>query len=100
MWPHNSNRSTHFEQVDYVAAMRLRLGDAGPAEPQLCANCQNHYVNRGCEHALNCARGPCNRGHDAVRDVLFSEIQRIDGTALKSAAGSDDERIRRSGGSV
>ena len=47
----------------------------------ICANCGQSVLGPSGSHALLCARGPCNRGHNEVRDKIFEFTSAIDGTS-------------------
>ena len=69
LWAVDPNKGKTLSADDYVHAVRLRLGAAGPDEPTQCANCGGLLGPSGA-HSLLCARGPSTRGHNAVRDDL------------------------------
>ena len=64
---------------DFATAVRIRLGAGGCDQEVLCANCGQAILEPSGSHALLCARGPCNRGHDEVRDEIFKFASAIDG---------------------
>ena len=78
LWALHPDKGKRLEADQYVAAVRLRLGCAGPAEPTLCGNCGVHLLGCSGSHALLCAKGPSTRGHNAVRDELYSMARPLD----------------------
>jgi hypothetical protein len=78
LWALHANKGKRLEADEYVAAVRLRLGCAGPTEPAVCGNCGTHIMGCSGEHALVCAKGESTRGHNAVRDELFSMAKPVD----------------------
>ena len=87
LWALHANKAKRLEADEYVGAVRLRLGCAGPAEPALCGNCGVHIIGCNGAHALLCARGESTRGHNAVRDELFAMAHAVDATTEKEPEG-------------
>eukprot|EP00973_Karenia_brevis_P048344 6709463-Karenia_brevis.AAC.1 len=71
MWAINPQAGKTLSAEDYVSAVRLRLGTAGPVEPSQYACCGEVLQPCG-SHALLCARGPSTCGHNAIRDDLHA----------------------------
>ena len=71
---------------EFVTAVRLRLGARITDEPAVCIQCG---VDMGCDcrHALCCARGAGNRGHDKVRDTTHSFAELADPSACIEPLG-------------
>ena len=80
LWGVDANKGPALEPEDFVPAVRLRLGSAGPSEEVLCAACGQCYLGPSCSHALLCAKGPSTRGHNAVRDTLHNIASSLDPT--------------------
>ena len=66
---------------EYIMAVRLRLGCAGPDEPSARSNCDSGILDRSGRHPSFCAKGPSTRSHNAVRDEFFAFAQDVDGNA-------------------
>eukprot|EP00973_Karenia_brevis_P080384 11152692-Karenia_brevis.AAC.1 len=65
--------------AEFVTAVRLRLGGAGPDEPVLCAVCEANLLDASAAHALCCANSVS--GHNAVRDGLHAAANACDPSA-------------------
>ena len=96
LWALDNNKAKRLEADQYVAAVRLRLGCAGPLEPAICGNCGIHIIGCSGGHALLCAKGPSTRGHNAVRDELFSMAIPVDANTETEPEGliSSHPRLR------
>ena len=66
--------------ADYVEAVRLRIGIAGPMLSTPCKICGQASDLTGAAHALCCAQAESTRGHTAVTHTLADEIGAIDNT--------------------
>jgi hypothetical protein len=96
LWALHADKGKRLEADQYVAAVRLRLGCAGPAEPALCGNCGVHLLGCSGGHALLCAKGASTRGHNAVRDELESMAKPLDSNTETEPEGliSSHPRLR------
>ena len=81
MWSISKHKGRTMSSRDYAAAMRIRLGAGGPDQEAICANCGIAVLGPSGSHGLLCARGPCNRGHNEIRDEVFAFASAIDATA-------------------
>ena len=88
LWSLHQEKGDALSPDDYVAAARLRLGAAGPAEAMPCACCGNAVIGPTGLHALLCARGPSTRGHNAIRDELYAVAYSLDATSERGARGA------------
>ena len=77
---------------DFATAVRIRLGAGGPDEEVICANCGEATLGRSARHALLCARGPCNRGHNEVRDDVYAFASSIDASTELEPVGLESSR--------
>ncbi len=59
------------DDQEFVEAVRVRLGAGGPPDGGLCGHCGRSQLDRPGGHASCCAIGEANKGHDAIRDVVF-----------------------------
>ena len=82
--PHKGKTMSHSE---YVMAVRVRLGCAGPDEPLSCSSCEGGILERSGRHCLLCAKGESTRGHNAVRDEIFAMAKGVDGNAETEPVG-------------
>ena len=73
--------------VEYVTAVRLRLGCAGPTEPALCGVCGTSLLDASASHALLCANSVT--GHNAVRGQLRAAACACDPNAELEPLGLD-----------
>ena len=87
LWALDSNKGPTLSSADFVSAVRLRLGAAGPAEDTPCACCGRAFLGPAATHVFLCARAPSTRGHNAVRDVLYDVASSIDPTTEKEPTG-------------
>ena len=65
--------------MEYVTAVRLRLGAAGPDEPAVCGRCGMSLLDASAAHALCCANAVV--GHNDVRDILHAAACSCDPSA-------------------
>ena len=72
LWGLDPHKGPVLSHQEYVTAVRLRLGAAGPDEPVRCGNCGEAMLSTSASHALCCAKGPSTRGHYAVRDRVHA----------------------------
>ena len=79
LWQCSAEVGPVLKPVEYVTAVRLRLGCAGPAEPATCGYCGVSLLDTSASHALLCANSVA--GHNAVRDALHSAACACDPTA-------------------
>ena len=87
LWRIDPNKGSALHPDEYAAAVRLRLGAAGPSEVVTCANCGDALLGPSGFHCLLCARGPSTRGHNAVRDELFKVAHSLDSTSELEPVG-------------
>jgi len=78
LWAIHRHKAQRLEPDEYVAAVRLRLGCAGPEEPTICGNCGCSLLSCAGTHALLCAKGESTRGHNDIRNELHSMASSID----------------------
>ena len=70
LWALSPNHRPTLQNDEFVEAVRLRLGAAGPEEPVPCRICKNGVLDTSGSHALCCSLGEATRGHNAVREQL------------------------------
>jgi len=69
------------DHEEYVEAVRIRLGAGGPIDGGICSNCGERSLDRGGGHATCCAIGESTRGHNALRDTVFTFAKIADPSA-------------------
>ena len=79
LWQTAPDVGPAFTPVEYVTAVRLRLGAAGPDEPAVCGRCGVSLLDASAAHALCCANAVV--GHNAVRDELHAAASSCDPSA-------------------
>ena len=88
LWAVHKHKTSRLEADDeFVAAVRLRLGCAGPVEPVQCRCCGTATLGCSGIHGLLCAPGESTRGHNAIRDELHSMAIPIDSAAETEPEG-------------
>ena len=78
MWALSPHRGPVMDSEDYVEAIRLRLGVAGPVDAIPCALCGVVPMEPSGAHALCCARAESTRGHNNVTRQLAEEVATVD----------------------
>ena len=79
LWQSSPDVGLAFTPVEYVTAVRLRLGAAGPDEPAVCGRCGVSLLDACAAHALCCANAVV--GHNDVRDELHAAASTCDPSA-------------------
>ena len=69
------------DHEEYVEAVRIRLGAGGPIDGGICSNCGERSLDRAGGHATCCAIGESTRGHNALRDTVFTFAKIADPSA-------------------
>jgi hypothetical protein len=86
LWALNPNHGPTLHPGEYVDAVRLRLGAAGPHEPTPCSRCGRTLDTAG-SHCLLCATGPATRGHNLVTGQVHELAAVTDPSAEREAIG-------------
>ena len=79
LWQHGPATGPTLRDVEYVTAVRLRLGAAGPDEPAVCGYCGTSLLEASGAHALCCANSVV--GHNAIRNELHAAASMCDPSA-------------------
>ena len=87
MWMLSKNKGPTLSAQDYVEAVRIRLGIAGPAEAVPCRLCGEIGSDGSAAHAFCCARAESTRGHTGATHQLAEEIATIDSLMEIEPAG-------------
>ena len=69
---------------EFVEAVRIRLGAAGPCDPTPCAQCGGVFDSAGA-HASCCEIAEATRGHHAVAAKVFDTASQCDPGAEREA---------------
>lgn len=85
-WSLSRHHGASLTNAQFIEAIRLRLGCAGPSEPIPCALCGGIFDSSGA-HAHCCDIAEATRGHNAVTSEILSVFQRRDPSAEKEVAG-------------
>ena len=72
---------------EYVEAVRIRIGAAGPSEPVQCARCGKCLLDSAGAHAACCGISEATRGHYGVVKQIFNRVQQCDPTAETEVFG-------------
>ncbi|CAK0846886.1 unnamed protein product [Prorocentrum cordatum] len=78
LWAISPHKGRIMTSEEFALAVRIRLGAGGPDEEVVCANCGECIIGPSGSHGLLCARGPCNAGHNAVRDDVYAFASAVD----------------------
>ena len=73
--------------MEFVEALRFRLGAAGPNELVPCARCGSQCLDASGSHALCCATNETTRGHYTVSSRVLSAVQQCDPAAESETPG-------------
>jgi hypothetical protein len=87
LWPLSKHRGPVLPDVDFIEALRIRLGIAGPIDVVPCTLCGIIPIEGVGPHALCCAKAECTRGHTSVTKQLAEEIGAVDPTMEVEPAG-------------
>lgn len=87
LWRQSSHRGARLDEREYVEAVRVRLGNAGPDEVVPCALCGESLLDPAGAHALCCSKAEAIRGHRKVAKVILNAAQRCDPSAEPEVLG-------------
>ena len=73
--------------MDYVDAVRLRLGCGGPADAVVCGLCGAHMLDSTGVHAGCCHIAEATKAHNKLEHMMLKKIQQIDPAAESEVAG-------------
>ena len=79
LWQSAPDVGPAFTPVEYVTAVRLRLGAAGPDDSAICGRCGVSMLDASAFHALCCANAVV--GHNDVRGELHVAARSCDPSA-------------------
>ena len=80
LWHLSKHRGLVFSNEEFLEAVRIRLGCAGPTEPVPCSRC-GALLDCAASHAACCAIGESTRGHYGVVKQLLPRVLQCDPTA-------------------
>jgi len=87
LWAAHPHKGRPLENEEFVTAARLRLGCGSPEEASICGNCGTAAIGCNGEHSLLCAKGESTKGHNRVRDELYSMARPIDSRTESEPGG-------------
>ena len=87
LWNLSKHRGPVLQPAEYVEAVRVRLGAAGPSEPVPCRRCGRELLDSAGSHAHCCSLAEATRGHHAVARQLFEVAKHCDPAAEIEAPG-------------
>ena len=82
----NKHRGPLLTNEEFLEAVRIRLGCAGPTEPVPCARCGELFDSAG-SHAACCAIAESTRGHYGVVKQILSRVLLCDPSAETEVPG-------------
>ena len=87
LWHLSKHHGPILSSEEFIEAVRVRLGAAGPSEPVPCARCGRELLDSAGAHAACCACAEATIGHYSVaRQVLNAALQ-CDPSAESETAG-------------
>ncbi len=87
LWHLSKHRGPVLQSDEYVEALRVRLGCAGPAEPVACALCNAALFDSAGAHAHCCSTAEATRGHHAVSREVLGVAKQLDPSSEHEAPG-------------
>ena len=87
LWALSKHKGPVLQPQEYVEALRIRLGCAGPSNPVPCHLCGESMLDSAGAHAHCCARAESTRGHHCVSRRVFGEAARCDPNTELEAPG-------------
>ena len=87
LWNLSKYRGPVLHPAQYVEAVRVLLGAAGPDEPGPCRRCGRELLDPAGSHAHCCSLGEATRGHPAVARQVFEVAKHCDPAAELEAPG-------------
>ena len=85
LWRINPRHGAILEEEEYVDAVRMRLGTAGPTEVSPCARCGKELMGPSASHAMTCDIGAATRGHNNTTNCLHRYARQVDHSAETEA---------------
>ena len=87
LWHLNKHRGPLLTNEEFLEAIRIRLGCAGPTEPVPCARCGEMLFDSSGSHAACCAIAESTRGHYGVVKQILSRVLICDPSAETEVPG-------------
>eukprot|EP00973_Karenia_brevis_P028436 3918763-Karenia_brevis.AAC.2 len=87
LWNLSKHKGPVMEPPQFVEALRLRLGAAGPSEPCPCQLCGSTLLDSAGSHALCCNLAEATRGHHRVAKQVYEPARQCDPSAELEAPG-------------
>ena len=87
LWHLNKHRGPLLSCEEFLEAVRIRLGCAGPTECVPCARCGETLFDSSGSHAACCAIAESTRGHYGVVKQVLGRVQQCDPSAETEVLG-------------
>ena len=87
LWHLSKHHGPVLTSEEYLEAVRVRLGCAGPTDPVPCSRCGQALFDSSGAHAACCACPESTRGHYGVVKELLPRFQQCDPTAESEVTG-------------
>ena len=87
MWALSKHKGHVLQPEEYVEAIRIRLGVAGPSDPVPCHLCGGTFLDSAGAHAHCCSRAESTRGHNCVVRAVFDVAAQCDPNSEHEAQG-------------
>ena len=78
LWHVSKHHGPVLAEDEFVEAVRVRLGAAGPTDPVPCARCGTELLDSSGSHAACCAIAEATKGHYSVEGMILSAAQQCD----------------------
>ena len=87
MWNLSRHHGPTLTSDEFVEAIRIRLGAAGPAEPIPCGRCGAMLLDSAGSHAACCSTAEGTRGHYKVSNLMWTAASQCDPSAETETPG-------------
>ena len=87
LWHVSKHHGPVLADDEFVEAVRVRLGAAGPTEPVPCARCGRVLLDSAGSHAACCDSAESTRGHYSVEGLVLRATLQCDPSAESEVGG-------------
>ena len=87
LWRLSKHRGPILTDEEFVEALRLRLGCAGPTDPVDCGICGKELLDSAGSHAMCCAKAESTHGHYEVTKQVLAAVHQHDPGAETEVPG-------------
>jgi hypothetical protein len=87
LWHVSKHHGPVLAEDEFVEAVRIRLGAAGPTDPVPCARCGTELLDSSGSHAACCAIAEATKGHYSVEGMILGAAQQCDPSAEHEVMG-------------